>query len=98
VGETSALRFGDFPADLGFSLLRVFVNLLARYSNVRGGAGFCREGVDWAVEKLGMIRPMLVGMGVLAAIFPKVRNSGPRNARNTQNKKVLLEFPISLDG
>ncbi len=29
---------------------------------------------------------------------PKFRNSGPRNARNTQNMKLLMDFLISLDG
>jgi len=33
--------------------------------------------------------------GTLRGAKPKFRNSGPRNARNM---KVLLEFPISLDG
>jgi hypothetical protein len=35
--------------------------------------------------------------GTLRGAKPKFRNSGPRNARNTQNTKVLLEFPISLN-
>jgi hypothetical protein len=30
--------------------------------------------------------------------YPKFRNSGPRNARNPQNRNVLLEFSISPNG
>jgi hypothetical protein len=35
---------------------------------------------------------------MMSCVYPKFRNSGPRNARNTQNMKVLLAFPISLNG